>query len=53
MLKMMSDAFPRCPLCDSRDGYEVTSFIKGDIRCLHCQTVFLSAISVFLQDLRR
>lgn len=55
MLEMMNDAFPKCPICGSRDGYEVTSFIKGDIRCLHCQTVFSSVdfnISTKLKKVR-
>jgi 4-amino-4-deoxy-L-arabinose transferase-like glycosyltransferase len=33
---LMNRSFPRCPICGSNSGYDVTSVIKGHVRCKSC-----------------
>jgi len=40
--ELMVGHFPTCPLCGSDAGYDVTSAIKGHVRCKSCSTEWSS-----------
>jgi len=42
MIEMMTEVLPKCPICGSRLGYEVTSVFKGTIKCKSCQAEWSS-----------
>lgn len=39
---MMKEALPKCPICGSDFGYEVTSVIKGHVKCKSCGVEWFS-----------
>jgi 4-amino-4-deoxy-L-arabinose transferase-like glycosyltransferase len=40
--RMMKEALPKCPICGSDSGYEVTSVIKGYVKCKSCGSEWFS-----------
>ncbi len=42
IIRLMVEDFPECPLCGSGLGYEVTSVIKGHVKCRSCGAEWFS-----------
>lgn len=43
IIELMVGTFPRCPICGSGSGYDVTSIFKGNVQCKSCQAEWSSA----------
>lgn len=50
---LMRKRFPRCPICGSSLGYEVTSVLKGHVQCKSCLAEWSSADFVRSSELSR
>jgi hypothetical protein len=50
--ELMSKNFPKCPICKSNKGYEVSGVVKNYIQCISCKAKWRTTIDHSGRDLK-